>query len=527
MPSHSTAFVKVSPMSCCASLQACGPVVKRQSSKHRSSSPSSEQAQHTEASSRSHRERGHVSQPKASTLRVQSTRPPFASMSAGASPSANRPSEPGAKAGASSAAGTYSAQEQAGRPESASAQREEADQSIQLPQGQQEPAEPAKPVEGSAEKGRALPRLRGLMQGLQRPDPSSALQPLSADKSVGEQERKEELAERLGLIRPRDSIGSLSRLSPQRPEPCSKGSPAIPSTVTAPHDKSESTEHIQMLGKGEGGQARQARAQAKAKQRRAAELPQVLEVSGAEAQDESAGHLGSEGSGQVRWGRPMAAGGRPLHVSTNGPKDAVRPSQGLKVPLDDEARAEDAQQAQEQVVGASSALEGTPDREGPSPAGHDTASMPAAALEADNTEAASDTHQSEAPAEGSEFSEGVDTSRGASEQAHPATQSQAEGNVHDGQGLLDALVSRLHSARGSRLSRTPEPQSHTGPEGSSVTSGAARGTHRWQPRAPARRTARSALREGRPTMQVRCRTHAWLDLMPRAGLQATCRCCTA
>ena len=36
---------------------------------------------------------------------------------------------------------------------------------------------------------------------------------------MGEQERKEELAERLGLIRPRDSIGSLSRLSPQRPEP--------------------------------------------------------------------------------------------------------------------------------------------------------------------------------------------------------------------------------------------------------------------------------------------------------------------
>ena len=112
---------------------------------------------------------------------------------------------------------TDNAQEQAGRPESDSAQREEADQSLELPQSQQDPAGP---VEGSAENSRnALPRLRGLMQGLQRPDSSSALQPLTADKSVGEQERKEELAERLGLIRPRDSIGSLSRLSPQRPEP--------------------------------------------------------------------------------------------------------------------------------------------------------------------------------------------------------------------------------------------------------------------------------------------------------------------
>ena len=49
---------------------------------------------------------------------------------------------------------------------------------------------------------------------------------------------------------------------------------------------------------------RQARAQAKAKKRRAAQSPQVLEVSGAEAREESAGHLGSSGSGQVSWGRP-------------------------------------------------------------------------------------------------------------------------------------------------------------------------------------------------------------------------------
>ena len=85
-------------------------MVKRQSSKHRNSSPGSEQAQQaqqaqrTEAMARSHRERGHVSQPKASTLRVQSARPPFASISAGASPSANRPSDSAAKASTSSAA---------------------------------------------------------------------------------------------------------------------------------------------------------------------------------------------------------------------------------------------------------------------------------------------------------------------------------------------------------------------------------------------------------------------------------------
>ena len=487
-------------------------MVKRQSSKHRSSSPSSEQAQQaqqaqrTEATARSHRERGHVSQPKASTLRVQSARPPFASISAGASPSANRPSDSAAKASMSSAADTDNAQEQAGRPESASAQREEADQSLELPQGQQEPA---RPVEGCQPQ-----LLRGLMQGLQRPDSSSALQPLTADKSVGEQERKEELAERLGLIRPRDSIGSLSRLSPQRPEPRSKSGPATPSTVTAAQDNGESTENAQVLGKGEVGQGRQARAQAKAKKRRAAQLPQVLEVSGAEAREESAGHLGSSSSGQVRWGRPTADGGRSLHVSTDGPKDAIRPSEGLKA-QSDEARAEEIRQAQKEDAGAATALEGTSEGADPSSARHDTASMSAAAYEADSAEAVSDIQSSEAAAEGSESSRGGDTGRGATEQAPPAAQTQAEGSQHDNQGLLDALVSRLRLAQGSRSSRTPEPQSHTGPEASSVTPGDARGAHRWRPRAPARRTARSMLRESRPTMQVCCQTHARHHLMHR------------
>ena len=491
-------------------------MVRRQSSKHRSSSPGSEQAQQaqrTEASARSHRERGHVSQPKASTLRVQSTRPPFASMSAGASPSADRPSDSGARASTSSAAGTDNAQEQAGCPESASAsaRNEKADQPSDLPQGQQEPAGP---VESSAEESHALPGLRGLMQGLQRPDPSSALQPLSADKSVGEQERKEELAERLGLIRPRDSIGSLSRLSPQRPEPRSKSSPAIPSTMTAAHDNGESTEHAQLLGKGEGSQATQVHTQAKAKKRRAAQLPQVLEVSGAEAREESAGHLGSAGSGQVRWGRRTAVGGRSLHVSTDGPKDAIRPSEGLKA-QSDEARAEEIRQAQKEDAGAATAFEGTSDGADPSTARHDTSSMSAAAHEADNTEAVPDTQPSEAAAEGSESSKGGDTGRGASEQAPPAAQIQAEGDQHDNQGLLDALVSRLRSAQGFKSSRTPEPQSPGGPESSSVTPDNARGAHRWRPRAPARRTARSALRESRPTMQVCCCTHARPHLMRR------------
>ena len=489
-------------------------MVKRQPSKHRSSSPSSEQAQQaqrTEASARSHSERGHVSQPKASTLRVQPNRPPFASISAGASASANRSSNSEAKASTSSAANTENqAQDQAGRPESASAQKEEADQSLQLPQGLREPA---RPVEGSAENGHALPGLRGLMHGLQRPDPSSALQPLTADKSVGEQERKEELAERLGLIRPRDGIGSLSRLSPQRPEPCSKSNPAVPSTVTAAHDKGKSTEQAEVFGKGEGGQARQDRSQAKAKKRRAAQLPQVLEVSGAEAQEESAGHLGSSGTGQVRWSRPTALGGRSLHVSKDGPKDAIRPGHGLKVLLDDRAGAEAAEQAQQEALGASAAFEGTSDGAGPSPARHDTTSKSAAANDNDSTEAVSDTHQAEAPAEGSEPSEGVATGRGASEQAHLATQSQAEGNAHDRQGLLDAVVSRLRSAQGPRSSRPPEPQSHTGPEGNSAMHEDARGAHRWRPRVPARRSARSELREGRPTMQVGCRTHARPHLM--------------
>ena len=493
-------------------------MVRRQSSKHRSSSPSSEQAQQaqqaqrTEALARSPRERGHVSQPKASTLRVQSTRPPFASISAGASPSANRPSDSEAKASTSSAADTDNAQEQALRPESASAsvQNEEADQSRKLPQGQQEPVRPA---EGSAENGHALPTLRGLMHGLQRPDPASALQPLSADKSVGEQERKEELAERLGLIRPRDSIGSLSRLSPQRPEPRSKSSPATPSTVTAAHDNGESTEHTQVLGKGEGDQATQARAQAKAKKRRAAQPPQVLEVSGAEAREESAGHLGSSGSGQVRWGRPTSVGDRSLHVSADGPKDAIRPSEGPEVLHGDEARAEEIRQAQKEDAGAATAFEGTSDEAGPSPARHDTASMSAAAHKLDSTEVVSDTHLSDAAAEKSESFKGNDAGRDASEHAHLPTEPQAEGNQHDNQGLLDALVSRLRSAQGSRSSRTPEPHSHTGLEASSVTPGDARGAHRWRPRAPARRTARSALRESRPTLQVRCQTHAWPHLM--------------
>ena len=510
-------------------------MVRRQSSKHRSSSPSSEQAQQaqqaqrTEALARSPRERGHVSQPKASTLRVQSTRPPFASISVGASPSANRPSDSEAKASTAGAADTDDAWEQAGRPESASAsaQKEEADQSLELPQGQQEPAGL---VEGSAEKSRALPRLHGLMQGLQRPDPSSALQPLSADKSVGEQERKEELAERLGLIRPRDSIGSLSRLSPQRPEPRSKSSPAIPSAVTTAHDNGESTEHAQVLGEADGSQAQQPRAHAKAKKRRAAQLPQTLEVSGAEARGESAGHLGSSGSGQVRWGRPTAGGGRSLHVSTDGPKDAIRPSEGLKALHGDEPGAEESQQAQQEDAGAATAFEGSSHEAGPSPARHDTASMSAAAHESDSTDAVPETHPSEAAVEGSESSKGGDTGRGTSEQAAPATQIEAEGDQHDNQGLLDALVSRLRSAQGFRSSRAPEQQSHAGPKASSVMPGDARGAHRWQPRAPARRTARSALREARPTMQVCCpvASHAQVCRLPATIIQQerlqVCQC---
>ena len=453
-------------------MQETGVALKRQPSKHRGS-PAAEQAQHAK------RERGHVSQPKASALRLQSSRPPFASISAGR-PS-NRPTGNAESPVPASEASRGLEQEAAAETGvGTQSQGEKASQQHEgARQGHDKPTSNDSKARGVQ---RILPSLHGVSFRGQEVAPPAALQPLSADKSLGAQEEQHELAERLGLIRPGDSFARA--LGPRHirhsAKEASNGAPAVSAA-------------------GVSDEAGRDLAHTKSKQRKQGKPPQVLEITGIEAQSDATAEAPSQAPGRVSWCRPPAGGARALHVSMDGPKDAMRQSQGLKTLLDDEARAREAEPAQQEAAiepgiaelhGHTEELAGTP-----------------AAAHGFNGMQASDAATAELldRREGNGAAGAAETSNGhASEQAAGEPLPNGD-SAESREGLLDSFISRLHAAKGSGRrawsSRSQDAHWYSGPEGNAAEHGGARGAHSWRPRASARRTVRSALREGRPTAQ--------------------------
>lgn len=462
-------------------MQETGVALKRQPSKHRGS-PAAEQAQHAK------RERGHVSQPKASALRLQSGRPPFASISAGR-PS-NRPTGNAGSPAPASEAGRGPEQEAAAETGLCTqSQGEEATQQHEgARQGHDKPVNNDSKARGAQ---RTLPSLQGLSYRDQKAAPPAALQPLSADKSLGVQEEQHELAERLGLVRPGDSFARA--LGPRHTrhiaKEASNGAPAVSAAAGKSHE------------------ARRDPARTKAKQRKQERAPKVLEITGAEAQNDASAEAPSQAPGQVSWHRPRAGGAKALHVSTDGPKDAMRQSQGLKTLLDDEARAREAEPAQQEAAAEPETAElndHTEELAGTPAAEHGSngmqASDPATAEQLD-------------PREGNGTAGAAENSNGHASKQAPGKPLPNGDNAESREGLLDSFISRLHAAKGSGRrawsSRSQDAQLYSGPEGNVAEHGGARGTHSWRPRASARRTVRSALREGRPTAQ-QVRHSSWV-----------------
>lgn len=480
-------------------MQDGGVNLKRQSSRHRGSSTSEQgqrQAQHAERTEGGQRERGHVSQPKASALRLQSSRPPFASISAGV-PSNRSP-------GTAAAAATAGATSEEGPRDPAhgvdgnSSQAQEACR-LELPEQDQQKA----PVDGQRWRAdgaqHALTSLQRSLPGVQRSDPASGLQALTADKSLDEQESKLKLAERLGFIEPGERSARGFQTISHRPK--SGGSSCVlPKAPVASQDSGDSKRAHTIPAEG--------------RKQMAAELPEVMEMSGAEAQEDAPDDMKGQRRSQVSWLRPTAGGSRVLQVSADGSKEAMRHSQGLKVLLDDKARAQEAEQMQQDPRGERSTVEPASDAAKDYPANSD---MPAAADGSDGLESSdlqhltemSEAQQLEDTADDAQAGTVLDSGDKSSEEA-PASTPLPE-KPQSKEGLLDSLVNRMHAAKASGdrawSSRPQDSHWYAGPEGNVVEHGGARGAHKWRPRAPARRTARSALREGRPTVQV-CR--AWL-----------------
>ena len=290
--------------------------------------------------------------------------------------------------------------------------------------------------------------------------PGVALQPLTADKSSADQESQQELAERLGLIRPPDSFARALGPRTHRRSPGTTSN--LPSMLQEGNAAVDPAQDSQESCNGSRSK------------RRAAAKPQVLELSGAEAQRDGPHEERGHDKSQVSWLRTPAGASRALQVTKDGPKDALRHSQGLKVLLDDDARAK---KSEPQLVAAS--------RPG------NAAPMAVSTV--------TDTLQSE-----QQPTEAPHTS----EKPNPSAQQAAEA-PHSSEDVHDNVTSRLHtktcSSSNSAVSSTlPNSQHLPGKEQTASEESASRGARRWRLRAPSRQSARSALGEGRLVEQVCC-----------------------
>lgn len=442
----------------CSDLHAqdIGVGTRRQLSKHRGSS-SLELAQQGQLAKRAegYRERGHVSQPKASALRVQSGRPPFASISAGL-PS-NRPS--GAAESDPSDIRT---------PEDTGNEADQGSREGTMPQEEQRSEQPnsSEPGQGGCSglglgtdrnnKGvkaqRLLPSFHGPSFTGKQSAPGVALEPLTADKSLAVQESQQELAERLGLIRPPDSFARAVGPRTYRRSP--KSTSNLGRRLSGAESESQQRSSVPTSALQETNAPvnvppdSQVSFKGSKSKRKMAAKPQMLKVSGAEAQRDSSHEERDHTRSQVSWLRAPAGASRALQVTKDGPKDALRHSQGLKVLLDDDARAKESKLLQ--VVAAD-----TPDNAAPM----------AASTETDPVQ--SEQQPIEAP--------------NTVEKPSPSAQQPAE-----------AVVS----------STPPDSQHLPGEEPSARDRSSPQGARRWRLRAPQRQRARSAVGEDRLMEQV-------------------------
>ena len=454
---------------------------KRQLSKHRGSS-SLEPVQQGQLAKRAEgqRERGHISQPKASALRVQPTRPPFASIYAG-HPS-SRP--PGAAERDPSAIKApedtrYDADQASG--EGATVQEEQSSEQ----RSSTIPGQGGSSLDSNSKGDRAqhlLPSFRGPSFKGQHASPGAALQPLTADKSSADRDSQQELAERLGLVRPADSFARA--LGPRPHRHTAKSTSTSAHSLSGAADESRDCSSIPTSSLQEGAAAvapsvetsQESLTGSTSRKRRAAEMqPQVLELTGAEAQRDASHEGRGQARGQVSWLKPPAGASRALQVTKDGPKDAMRESQGLKVLLDDQARANEAELQQEAA----------PDDE------PDTAESLPQSAETDPAESTQQPMQK------------LD----ASEKPSASVQQAAEAS-ESSQGLHDTVIGSLH-AEASPDSSDASSEAHKiqhlpDPELSVSETDTANSARKWRFGTPSRHRARSALREGRLTEQVCC-----------------------
>ena len=455
-------------------MQDMGVGTRRQLSKHRGSA-SLEPAQQGQQVKRAegYRERGHISQPKASALRVQPTRPPFASISAGrpsnnpsqaadrVRPAIHTPEDTGHEADMGAQEGTVLQEEQ------------RSEQSMITAPGQGVRAGPRLDVDSTGEKAQhLLPSFHGPSFKGQTSAPGAALQPLTADKSSALQESQQELAERLGLVRPADSFARALGPRPHFRSPHSSSSTghSLSGAGDGSHNHiSNSTSSLQE-GSAVAHPAQNGQASTKdstKRKRQVDERPQVLEVSGAEAQRDVPNKGRGRDRSQVSWLRPPGGASRALQVTKDGPKDAMRHSQGLKVLLDDDARAKEADLMQKEAADTADTAESMAQS-----AAADPMQQPKEAVDSSAMSPAS----IEQPAKVPQSSEGLHD------------RSQTESNI----GSKPAVSSRIQD-----LQHLP------GAESTASENGGAHGGRRWRLRGPLRQSARSALSKGRLTEQVR------------------------
>ena len=458
-------------------VQDIGAGTRRQLSKHRGSS-SLEPAQQGLLAKRAEgqRERGHVSQPKASALRVQPTRPPFASISAGRPP--NRP--PGA---AESDPSAIKAPEDT---------KHDADRgsgeaiTLQEEQGSEQPVstKPGQAVSGvdrdskSDKPQHLLPSFHGPSFKGQHASGGAALQPLTADKSSADREGQQELAERLGLVKPADSFARA--LGPRPHRHTAKSTSSIGHSLSGAASESQDRTSVPTSRLQEATAAvapsqtsRLFSSSRTNRKRRAAEMkPQILQISGAEAQKDASHEASGQDSSQVSWLRSPAGASRALQVTKDGPKDDMRHSQGLKVLLDDQARAKEAELQQEAAS----------DRP-------DAADSRAQSVETDPVES------TQQPTEGLKTSE-----KSSASVQQPAEAPEFSEGVHD--NGIDSPHIEASPDSSYAPSRPQDSQHLSATEG--IEKRSAQGPSKWRLHAPFRHRARSALHEDCIKEQVSC-----------------------
>ena len=316
-----------------------------------------------------------------------------------------------------------------------------------------------------------LPSFHGPSFKGQHSSSGSALQPLTADKASADRESQQELVEKLGLVRPADSFARA--LGPRPHRHTTKSTSSLGHSLSGAANESSERPSIPTSSSQEDTAAiapsqtsQVSSTTTTSRKRRAAEKkPQILEISGAEAQQ----HLPHDReSSQVSWLRPPAGASRALQVTKDGAKDAMRQSQGLKVLLDDQTRAKEAELQQKAA----------PDKP-------DTADS----AETDPVEQSADE---------------LDTSE------IPSASLQQSAEAPESHDLQGTVAGRPHLEAtpdsNEAPSRAQDLQHLTGEEGSTSKKSSDQGPRRWRLRAPFRHRARSAVSQGRLTEQV-CRMH--------------------